>query len=1016
MIKKMKKKLTILFVLALIYFLISSAFTGNEGSVLKPLNTVLKPGSTSGESETKDFINCIFNAHYYPDSNGVNLHLGKWVHEISDSLNFNTVHMYGFNTGYEGSVRYGTFGDSLTDQQKVNMLALMDSIGDAGLKGIYGRPNIERLCYAQRLVYEVSQSGGNTTNDGFCYSVIPDSVSQWIASDSGRTVRHCSSGTHNAGYISESIYENLHHNDLYGFVQADTGQWYMKPMMRIDTADFDPNSTTPVVAIIAKRFDGSTLDSVIVKVRNFKNENDLYFGNYIEEFNFSNEPLGTDLIVLGDTINGLGRGINSYPGYWQWNDSDFVDFEVYWFGQVEVWFDKMTVDDWIANELFAGEFDPFIEEEVDEFTSHSTNIAFFADETTCANIPCIKYVKDKMIEYNQSAKLTIATTNYLNVRSMRNDDLAHKRFLQTIQPYMFSNDAHEIPTELPNTLPTPYTGANMVTPEQYNDTLQLVLGHKTAVRRGTSFPRDLPVQGSFIYQVNLARSQRDTYSPDTKFIMQPQIHGFFYETDNGITGMKEPLNEEIQVQAMLSIAHGADGIAWFIFQSYGDSSLTSKRPEPCLDEIDGETTIKAIYGLLTPPTLTPTPRYSNIYGQNKWEYVGEMNSKIEAWKYYLDRTQWTGGYSVHNEGSNNEFIYYIRTRDPDKTGTNPCINPPIESLPGGWYDCPEHTYWEMGFFEPNSTLLPNDNSRYFIMVNRRCIPYDETDTTIGDDRELYVLFESDLPGNFTNWNVIDLENDSIVAKISEGDNEYYKIGEFDPGEGKLYRLVPVMQYGGTLEADETVDANVYCGGMIYNDGYDITINQNKTLSFSEGAGIEMTGGSFFCSSDAGEVINVTFKGLNGSRWNGITLDECDTVGIYCAKFEDVKQNKTGGGSNFALNLIDCYNFKIEKNLFECKQDSAFGGINSVYISEHNDTIISYISENTFDMNNSPSPSVEIISSAGITTPLLLQWNEFSTTCDSSIAIIINSVVGGAIKNNTIEGYNKGINSLSVLSI
>ena len=440
MIKKTKKKLTILSVIALICLIMSSAFTGKEGSTLYTFNPALKPGSTSGEPELKDFINCIFNAHYHADSHGVNLHLEKWVHEISDSLNFNTVHMYGFNTGYDGSQRYGTFGDSLTPQQKESMWALMDSIGDAGMKGIYGRINIERLCYAQRLVYEVSQSGGNTTNDGFCYTVIPGTVSQWIASDSGRTVRYCDPGTHSAGYLCRKIYENFHHNDLYNFTQADTGQWYMKPMMRIDTADFDPNSTTPVVAIIAKRFDGSTLDSVIIKVRNFRDANDNYNGNYTDSLNFSGEFPLTDLKIPGDTINGLGRGINSYPGYWQWNDSDFVDFEVYWFGQVKVWFDKMTIDDVIANELYTGDLDPFIEDEVEAFTSHKSNIAFFADEITCASIPCIKYVKDKMIEYDQSAKLMIATTNFHNIRCMRSNDLAHERFLKTIQPYMFSND------------------------------------------------------------------------------------------------------------------------------------------------------------------------------------------------------------------------------------------------------------------------------------------------------------------------------------------------------------------------------------------------------------------------------------------------------------------------------------------------------------------------------------------------------------------------------------------------
>ena len=784
----MKKKITILSVIALICFIISSAFTGKERRMLYSYNTSLKPVSAIGDS---GFINCIFNAHIDVDYPAMDI--GLWLNEISDSLKFNTVQMY----GEWGSERYGWFSDSLSPTQITNVNKLMDSIHEEDLNGLYGRVKIEKLCYGQRLIYEVSQNTGNTTtNDGFCYSIIPDSVSSWIANDSGRTVRYCDPDTNKAGYICDSIYENFHHNDLYNFNEADMDEWSMKPMMRIDTADFDPQSTTPVVAIIAKSFDGSTLDSIIIRVKNFGYQNN-YNGKYIEKYYLTNiTPLF--LTVSGNDTNGLGKGIKNVTyqvPYWNWNDSDFVDFEVYWFGQVKVWFDKMTVDDFWGNKLFNGELDARIEDEVSNFTSHSSNLAFFADEITCANIPCIKYVKDKMIEYDQSAKLTISTTNYLNVRSMRNDTLAHRKFLQTVQPYMLATDIHEIREELPNTLPPPYTGAGveMVTPQQYNTALQQKLGHKNGVWLDTEHPKR---QGSFVYQVNLARSQRDMYSPNSILIVQPQIHGWLYREQGGVAiigGMREPLNEEIQVQAMVAIAHGADGISWFIFQSWGDSALTMPIIEPFFDEMEtDEIKLAAGYGLLTPPESSPTPRYSNMFGQNKWKYVGEMNTKIETWKYYLDRIDWKSGYSVHNDGSNQEYIHAIMSRDPDKSDPNSsCVHDSSDYLPYGYYDCSDETYWEMGFFEPIATSL-TDNSKYFIMVNRRCIPYDETDTTIGDDRQLYVLFKSELPGDFTNWNIIDLENDSIIAKIVKGSNQYYDFGEFDPGEGRLYKIVPVL--------------------------------------------------------------------------------------------------------------------------------------------------------------------------------------------------------------------------------
>ena len=56
--------------------------------------------------------------------------------------------------------------------------------------------------------------------------------------------------------------------------------------------------------------------------------------------------------------------------------------------------------------------------------------------------------------------------------------------------------------------------------------------------------------------------------------------------------------------------------------------------------------------------------------------------------------------------------------------------------------------------------------------------------------QLYVLFQSDLPGEFKNWQVIDVENGNTVTSIVEGSNQYYDFGKFDPGEGRLYKIVP----------------------------------------------------------------------------------------------------------------------------------------------------------------------------------------------------------------------------------
>jgi hypothetical protein len=70
-------------------------------------------------------------------------------------------------------------------------------------------------------------------------------------------------------------------------------------------------------------------------------------------------PGDPTLEVSGNTTDGLNAGIDEY--WLTWPQRCRVDFKVYWCGQVDVWFDKMTVDDFYANKLLStdrcGNFD-----------------------------------------------------------------------------------------------------------------------------------------------------------------------------------------------------------------------------------------------------------------------------------------------------------------------------------------------------------------------------------------------------------------------------------------------------------------------------------------------------------------------------------------------------------------------------------------------------------------------------------------------------------------------------------
>ncbi|MBK8983430.1 MAG: hypothetical protein IPM38_14185, partial [Ignavibacteria bacterium] len=196
-------------------------------------------------------------------------------------------------------------------------------------------------------------------------------------------------------------------------------------------------------------------------------------------------------------------------------------------------------------------------------------------------------------------------------------------------------------------------------------------------------------------------------------------------------GGREPLNEEIEAQAVLSIAHGADGICWFIFQS-----LKWKEPEFSISRGYGniENPPDSIFmiGLLN--INDTTERHINLYGQDKWNFMATFNSKLLHWKSTLDKIKWLKGYSTYVDWSDFEYIKDIKSiyRNSSSPYAFDTSN----------LDNPNNKFWEAGFFEPDPNILSNSNdkSKYFIMVNRRTVP--ETTPGVGHLRQLKIQFNS----------------------------------------------------------------------------------------------------------------------------------------------------------------------------------------------------------------------------------------------------------------------------------
>ncbi|MBX7041896.1 MAG: hypothetical protein K1X85_03245, partial [Ignavibacteria bacterium] len=114
------------------------------------------------------------------------------------------------------------------------------------------------------------------------------------------------------------------------------------------------------------------------------------------------------------------------------------------------------------------------------------------------------------------------------------------------------------------------------------------------------------------------------------------------------------------------------------------------------------------------------------------------------------------------------------------------------------------------------------------------------------------------------------------------------LGYFLPGEGKLYKLAPVMQEGGTLVADEDCGGFEFeCRGEVFNNGHDVTIVPNTTINFANSsARIVMNGGSFH-SGNSSESRPLYLKAKSGGAWRGLKLSNCEDALLRNTVFENI---------------------------------------------------------------------------------------------------------------------------------
>lgn len=607
--------------------------------------------------------------------------------------------------------------------------------------------------------------------------------------------KRCVAGVDGAGYITNSLYENLEQVNypkigyLYYSDMKDLDyRWFVKPRMRIpDSIANNPQMRdTKVVKIEIINFKGSLIKTIIINAGSFKKKGELYSGRYLENYFDSESGLPLPYYVLaGDLCE------DATPNNF-WNSK--VDYRIFWYGTVTVWLDYVRLDDEWAHALFEPQietesfgkikynFREKIQQDMYYLFTGNTSFAYArGDEMLYNSIPCIRAVDSIMKSINPYSGFIAScydwslqgihrnTPDFLNdgyefvIQMGMNDDILE----MTTFPFQ---DCHLLPPGLSlpdkDIYPGTFRYHRASSNNEYNDTIQRIYSESYFAGGIARVYRSVS---------DMLRKQQYSeviYSPAI------QLHSFEEFLTGNINGTvpREPTNEEISLQCYLSLAYGAKMLQLFMYNS---------------GKIIHDNKSYFNWGLLDENNINI--RENNYYGQKKWDSIVNLTSKLRAignilypdgeiskhlkYKYTAMCNGNYSGFSLPYDFLVDIFSYNGYNGNFNWSDTNTLQK-----------DLPKRKYWDIGFFED----LNNANNKYFLCVNKFCAPL--SDRVIGDIRTVKLIIDKTKLLNFNEWELKDmLTGEKIIFDKNTIESGIYYPYPFQPGEGKLFKLTPVIQ-------------------------------------------------------------------------------------------------------------------------------------------------------------------------------------------------------------------------------
>lgn len=357
--------------------------------------------------------------------------------------------------------------------------------------------------------------------------------------------------------------------------------------------------------------------------------------------------------------------------------------------------DYVAIDDTVAKRLYDGEFDARVGDFVTHYHDVVRNLVVW-DEPKMENLfPIQRY--DSILG---GARPTRGPLTYWASRPQK--DGSTKRFLYESRMPVLMADLYPIPWYNPLHPKQLFT---IPGDAGYTDALQARL------------------QNAYVdYLPDLISNAQLFNKP---FWLTVQVSSWALP---GEMTLREPSAYEIRAMVNLGVCYGAKGINYFMYTNNSTSGQNRA-------------------GLLQNDSGSSTPRYTDVYGQPKWQTVKELNHNLKAIGGELLLLTWLGAKSWHNGASTGAWSDFVTSVATNVSG--------------------ETEYIETGHFRNAS------NADYLFVVNRR--------TSFDESRDIFLS----LKHIAKEWRVF-IEG-TVDTSLTSDSGVLAK--SFAPGEGKLIKIL-----------------------------------------------------------------------------------------------------------------------------------------------------------------------------------------------------------------------------------